>query len=49
MAMPFLSWQDIVVGDPLCSPFQSAPAAQDQLHRAWTRPPSCRRCLRSAA
>jgi uncharacterized protein (TIGR03790 family) len=33
MAMPFLSWQDIVVGDPLCSPFQSAPAAQDQLHR----------------
>jgi uncharacterized protein (TIGR03790 family) len=33
MAMPFLSWQDIVIGDPLCSPFQSAPVAQDQLHR----------------
>jgi uncharacterized protein (TIGR03790 family) len=33
LAMPFLSWQDIVVGDPLCSPFQSAPAGQDQLHR----------------
>lgn len=32
-AMPFLSWQDIVIGDPLCAPFQSAPVAQDQLHR----------------
>jgi uncharacterized protein (TIGR03790 family) len=33
MAMPFLSWQDIVIGDPLCSPFQSAPVGQEQLHR----------------
>lgn len=33
MAMPFLSWQDIVVGDPLCSPFQSAAIGQDQLYR----------------
>jgi uncharacterized protein (TIGR03790 family) len=24
-AMPYLSWQTIVVGDPLCAPFQSAP------------------------
>ena len=33
MAMPFLSWQDIVVGDPLCSPFQSTSLGQEQLHR----------------
>jgi uncharacterized protein (TIGR03790 family) len=24
-AMPYLSWQTIVVGDPLCAPFQNAP------------------------
>jgi uncharacterized protein (TIGR03790 family) len=23
LAMPFLSWQNIVIGDPLCSPFQT--------------------------
>jgi len=33
LAMPFLSWQDVVIGDPLCSPFQTAPVAQDQLHK----------------
>ena len=33
MAMPFLSWQDIVVGDPLCSPFQTAQVPQDRLFR----------------
>ena len=33
MAMPFLSWQDIVVGDPLCSPFQTSALGQDQIHR----------------
>jgi tetratricopeptide (TPR) repeat protein len=33
LSMPFLSWQDIVVGDPLCAPFQSAPVAQEQLYR----------------
>jgi uncharacterized protein (TIGR03790 family) len=33
LAMPFLSWQDIVIGDPLCSPFQSDPLPEDQLHR----------------
>src|SRR5204863_243570 len=27
LAMPFLSWQDIVVGDPLCAPFASTPLA----------------------
>jgi uncharacterized protein (TIGR03790 family) len=26
LAMPNLSWQDIVIGDPLCSPFESGPA-----------------------
>jgi uncharacterized protein (TIGR03790 family) len=31
MAMPFLSWQDIVVGDPLCSPFQVESLSQDKL------------------
>jgi len=25
LSMPYLSWQDIVVGDPLCSPFAVAP------------------------
>jgi uncharacterized protein (TIGR03790 family) len=25
LAMPALSWQTVVVGDPLCAPFQSAP------------------------
>lgn len=33
LAMPFLSWQDVVIGDPLCSPFQSAALGQEQLHR----------------
>ena len=33
MAMPFLSWQDIVVGDPLCAPFQAAALGQDQIHK----------------
>jgi len=26
LAMPFLSWQDIVIGDPLCAPFAMVPA-----------------------
>jgi len=26
-AMPYLSWQTVVIGDPLCAPFQSAPRA----------------------
>lgn len=33
MSMPYLSWQDIVVGDPLCAPFQRAPLQDDQIHR----------------
>ena len=33
LAMPFLSWQTIVIGDPLCAPFLAAPVAQDRLHK----------------
>ncbi len=31
MAMPFLSWQTIVVGDPLCAPFRAHLVASDDL------------------
>jgi uncharacterized protein (TIGR03790 family) len=30
-AMPYLSWQTVVIGDPLCAPFQSAPRAAKDL------------------
>ena len=30
-AMPFLSWQTIVVGDPLCAPFRAKAIPADQL------------------
>ncbi len=33
LAMPYLSWQDIVIGDPLCSPFGQAPLTPDQISR----------------
>jgi len=33
LAMPFLSWQDIVVGDPLCAPFRTVALEQNQIHR----------------
>ena len=32
LAMPYLSWQDVVIGDPLCSPF-GTPLAADLLHK----------------
>jgi uncharacterized protein (TIGR03790 family) len=30
-AMPYLSWQTIVVGDPLCAPFPHTPIATEQI------------------
>ncbi len=33
LAMPYLSWQTTVIGDPLCAPFLTAPVAASQLHR----------------
>jgi uncharacterized protein (TIGR03790 family) len=33
-AMPYLSWQTIIVGDPLCAPFQSAPRPPTELDPA---------------
>jgi uncharacterized protein (TIGR03790 family) len=34
LAMPFLSWQTIVIGDPLCAPFAHAVLAPDQIAHA---------------
>ncbi len=31
--MPYLSWQTIIIGDPLCAPYLSSPLAQDRLHK----------------
>ena len=33
LAMPFLSWQTVIVGDPLCAPFARQPVPADQLAR----------------
>ena len=33
LAMPFLSWQTIVVGDPLCTPFPRKALSSDQLYK----------------
>ncbi len=33
MAMPYLSWQTIVVGDPLCAPFRDSPLAREQIDK----------------
>ncbi len=33
LAMPFLSWQTVVIGDPLCAPFQKAALPPDRLHK----------------
>ena len=33
LAMPFLSWQQIVIGDPLCAPFMTAPLADGAIHQ----------------
>jgi len=30
LAMPYLSWQTIVVGDPLCAPFRTAPLSAEK-------------------
>jgi uncharacterized protein (TIGR03790 family) len=32
LAMPYLSWQTIIVGDPLCAPFLTSPLPQNQIH-----------------
>jgi uncharacterized protein (TIGR03790 family) len=32
LAMPYLSWQTIIVGDPLCAPFLAAPLPQERIH-----------------
>ena len=32
LAMPFVSWQNIVVGDPLVAPFQTAPLSDAEIH-----------------
>jgi uncharacterized protein (TIGR03790 family) len=31
LAMPYLSWQSIVIGDPLCAPFSAGATASDQI------------------
>jgi uncharacterized protein (TIGR03790 family) len=33
LAMPYLSWQTVVVGDPLCDPFPRTPLTADQLSK----------------
>ncbi len=33
LAMPYLSWQTVVIGDPLCRPFPRPPLSSDQLHK----------------
>jgi uncharacterized protein (TIGR03790 family) len=33
LAMPFLSWQTVVVGDPLCAPFRSRNLSSDEIDR----------------
>jgi uncharacterized protein (TIGR03790 family) len=37
LAMPFLSWQTVVVGDPLCAPFQREAIATADLHAGMDR------------
>jgi tetratricopeptide (TPR) repeat protein len=33
LAMPFLSWENIVLGDPLCAPYRTAVLTASQLHK----------------
>jgi uncharacterized protein (TIGR03790 family) len=33
LAMPYLSWQTVVIGDPLCAPFQSTKLTSDQIDK----------------
>jgi uncharacterized protein (TIGR03790 family) len=32
-AIPYLSWQNIVVGDPLCAPFRASPIPSDEIDK----------------
>ena len=34
LAMPYLSWQTVVIGDPLCAPFPRTPPAQTSMEPA---------------
>jgi uncharacterized protein (TIGR03790 family) len=33
LAMPYLSWQTVVIGDPLCAPFPRTPVPADQIDK----------------
>lgn len=33
LSIPFLSWQNVVIGDPLCAPFRDAPLAASQIDK----------------
>src|SRR5262249_25439643 len=33
LAMPYLSWQTVVIGDPLCAPFRTHPLASNQIDK----------------
>jgi uncharacterized protein (TIGR03790 family) len=33
MAMPYVSWQTVVVGDPLCAPFRTSPLSSEQIDK----------------
>jgi uncharacterized protein (TIGR03790 family) len=33
LAVPFLSWQTVIVGDPLCTPFARTTLAPEQIHK----------------
>ncbi|HXT70260.1 MAG TPA: TIGR03790 family protein [Vicinamibacterales bacterium] len=37
LAMPYLSWQTTVIGDPLCAPFLTAALPAGQIHRGVNR------------
>jgi uncharacterized protein (TIGR03790 family) len=34
-AMPYLSWQTVVIGDPLCAPFRSTSLSSDQIDKGF--------------
>lgn len=33
LSMPFLGWQGVVIGDPLCAPFEDTPLRREDIHR----------------
>ena len=33
LSMPFLGWQGVVIGDPLCAPFEDTPLRRDDIDR----------------